>query len=242
MADARLPVRLGVYGATVADWNSATSNGFHMGNAAANAPTALGWYFGYVEAHNDLYMTQTVHGFITDAPNDTKAWRRDMNNGTWSAWYRLRISEAELDARYAGIAFARAIASQAEAEAGSDNATVMTPLRTAQAIAALAGGDQTPFALTDAATVAVDWAAAENYTLALGGNRTLGLPTNGIPGTRRRFMVSAVSSTRQLTLTTNFRGETDLVVLTSGQGQLLTVYCHSSSVFVIEKQTAAGAI
>ena len=40
----------------------------------------------------------------------------------------------------------------------------------------------TPVALTDAATVAVDLSLSNHYTLALGGNRTLGAPTNQTAG------------------------------------------------------------
>jgi hypothetical protein len=40
----------------------------------------------------------------------------------------------------------------------------------------------TPVALTDAATVAVDLSLSNNYTLTLGGNRTLGAPTNQTAG------------------------------------------------------------
>jgi hypothetical protein len=36
--------------------------------------------------------------------------------------------------------------------------------------------------LTDAATVAVDLSLANNYTLTLGGNRTLGAPSNAVAG------------------------------------------------------------
>lgn len=41
-----------------------------------------------------------------------------------------------------------------------------------------AWGSVEPVALTDAATVAVDMSAGINFTLAIGGNRTLGQPTN----------------------------------------------------------------
>jgi hypothetical protein len=40
----------------------------------------------------------------------------------------------------------------------------------------------TPVALTDAATVAVDLSLSNHYTLTLGGNRTLGAPTNQTAG------------------------------------------------------------
>jgi hypothetical protein len=39
-----------------------------------------------------------------------------------------------------------------------------------------------PTALTDATTVAVDLALANNFTLTLAGNRTLGAPTNQVAG------------------------------------------------------------
>ena len=39
-----------------------------------------------------------------------------------------------------------------------------------------------PVALTDAATIAVDLATGINFTVTLGGNRTLGAPTNAKPG------------------------------------------------------------
>ena len=39
---------------TITDWNAATTNGWYMGNNAANAPTSGSnvWYFGEVVAHN----------------------------------------------------------------------------------------------------------------------------------------------------------------------------------------------
>jgi len=36
--------------------------------------------------------------------------------------------------------------------------------------------------LTDAATVAIDLSLSDNFNLTLGGNRTLGVPTNGVAG------------------------------------------------------------
>lgn len=45
-------------------------------------------------------------------------------------------------------------------------------------------------AMTDAGTIAFDWDAGINRSVTLGGNRTLGNPTNGQPGTWRTVVVT----------------------------------------------------
>lgn len=105
--NANLPARLREYAATITDWNDARANGWYMGNGATNAPAA-GWVLGYVEAHNDLYVTQTVHFFTSDASPDPKVFRRGCDNGTWGSWYELQLSMAEQDARYAALAHSHA--------------------------------------------------------------------------------------------------------------------------------------
>lgn len=65
-------------------------------------------------------------------------------------------------------------AAAADVRTGTDTAKAMTPGGT------YAGLDYV--ALTDAATVAVDMAAGTNFTLTLGGNRTLGAPSSAKPG------------------------------------------------------------
>lgn len=84
-----------------------------------------------------------------------------------------------------------ALASQAEAEAGVENTKFMTALRVAQAIV---GAVRTytkaqrgaVVSLTDAATVALDLSAANNFSLLLtsgvGATRQLGNPTNAVAG------------------------------------------------------------
>jgi len=89
---------LDVIALIITDWNTALDNGWYMGNAAANAPSAA-WYLGFVEAHGAAgYRTQTVHAFTTDSSSNTLVWRRDQQSGTWSSWYRLRWSEEEQNA------------------------------------------------------------------------------------------------------------------------------------------------
>ena len=47
-----------------------------------------------------------------------------------------------------------------------------------------------PFALTDAASIAVDLSKSSFFTVTLGGNRTLANPTNGFPGAKFMLLVS----------------------------------------------------
>lgn len=59
--------------------------------------------------------------------------------------------------------------------------------------------------LTDAATIAVDLSLANNHTVTLGGNRTLGNPTNGRPGqTGSIFIVQDGTGSRTLTPAANW--------------------------------------
>ena len=82
---------------TITDWNAATTNGWYMGNNAANAPTSGSnvWYFGEVVAHNTNYLMQTVYQFTASA--DAKAipkYIRARTNGTWGAWTNVTVSIA----------------------------------------------------------------------------------------------------------------------------------------------------
>jgi len=61
------------------------------------------------------------------------------------------------------------IATQAQAQAGTDNTTLMTPLRAAQAIAALAGGLDTIDARTTSGSFTVPAGVTQLYVYAAGG-------------------------------------------------------------------------
>ncbi len=105
LADARLPNRLmGVPATAVTDWNNCTENGFYTGFGASNAPEAGAGFVGIVQRYqgtSNIYVTQIVHKIGADGPSDSLAWKRECNFGTWGSWYRIRMNEAELDARYA---------------------------------------------------------------------------------------------------------------------------------------------
>lgn len=102
MPDGVLPTRIGVFSKTTGDWNVVGENGSYMGAAAANAPDA-GWWMGPHTAHNLLWGNQVVTDFTTATAADTRTMRRDKNNGTFGAWYKLQLSQVEQDARYAKL-------------------------------------------------------------------------------------------------------------------------------------------
>ena len=107
LANAQLPARLQAASQTITDWNNALENGWYQGNRAASAPEGvLDWWLGCVETHYDRWVTQTVHRFTVDAPTNTQIWRRSSADSgatvrTFSAWYKLQLSQGEQDARYA---------------------------------------------------------------------------------------------------------------------------------------------
>lgn len=103
LSDSIMPARLGPAQASfIADWNTAQSTGWYVGNpGSANAPTAT-YYLAEVIVHiAGVYLTQTAQGFTTAAAANTQAYQRHMQSGVWGAWYKLQLSQAEQDARYA---------------------------------------------------------------------------------------------------------------------------------------------
>lgn len=72
--------------ALTSDWNNATTQGWWMGQGAANGPAAIAgqWVIGQVTAHNSGWIQQEVWQFTAGA--EAKRWRRGMSNGEWGAW------------------------------------------------------------------------------------------------------------------------------------------------------------
>lgn len=70
------------------------------------------------------------------------------------------------------------------------------------------GGQRgTPVALTDAATVAVDLSLANNFTLAINGNRTLGAPTNAVAGQSGYIKITKTTNGQTLAYNTFWKFE-----------------------------------
>lgn len=84
------------------DLNNLKETGFwSAAPGVTNAPEPTRYYLIRVESSdNILYSTQYATAFANDTTSDSLIYKRDQNNGTWSAWSRVRENEAELDGRY----------------------------------------------------------------------------------------------------------------------------------------------
>jgi len=97
-------------------------------------------------------------------------------------------------------------------------------------------------ALVDAATVAVDWKGAINFTLTVTASRIIGNPTGGIPGTHRTIMVQGNDATdRAITFGNQFLGEVPVITdCDSARWYLISIYCHTASHFIASAKRAFG--
>lgn len=90
-------------------------------------------------------------------------------------------------------------------------------------------------ALTDDATIALDWDAGVNRSVTLGGNRTLGNPTFGKPGTWRRIKVTQDGTgNRTLSFSSQYLfagGTAPTLTTTAAAVDVLDIYCDTESVF-----------
>ena len=94
--------------------------------------------------------------------------------------------------------------------------------------------------LTDAPTIALDWAAFINGEVTLTADRTLGNPTNEIPGTIRRVHVKGDDATdRELTFGSEFEGVVPVLDdIDSTQEYILTIYCVAAGHFIASAKLA----
>lgn len=73
----------------------------------------------------------------------------------------------------------------------------------------------TPVALTDASTIATDASLGNHFRVTLGGNRTLGNPTNGVDGQKCLWELKQDGTgSRTITLDTKFALGTDITAVT----------------------------
>lgn len=158
------------------------------------------------------------------AATSGRIFTRINNSGTWEAWVRML---AEPDA-----------ASVADVRSAAAATTTDAQLLTAPLLESAAAG----VALTDAATVAVNWDNAINFTLTVTANRIIGNPTNGQPGTWRTILVQGNDATdRTITFDTQYLGEIPVITdADSGRKYLLMIYCVSATHFVVSAKRAQG--
>ncbi len=90
-------------------------------------------------------------------------------------------------------------------------------------------------ALTDAASVALDWDSGVNFSLTLGGNRTLANPTNGQPGTWRHVLVTQDGTgSRALSFGSQYKftqGLAPTLSTAAGAVDALSILCVSATSF-----------
>ncbi len=168
-----------------------------VGNGSSWTTTSIGTTAGTVAAGDDGRITGAVQASLMTTRGDilirgTSAAQR-LAKGT--SGQVLTMGADEPAWATPGAAASRAVATFAEYNA----ATADRVLDTASVWGALA-------VLTDGATIAVDFntgydfGGASSAALALGGNRTLGAPTNARNGKKGILWFGASGSTRTLTL------------------------------------------
>jgi hypothetical protein len=77
------------------DCNDLLENGYWIGGDFINAPDS-GAFSIRVEYYNAAYLTQFARAVGGDGPTDSLYYKRELNGGIWSAWYRVRETEAEI--------------------------------------------------------------------------------------------------------------------------------------------------
>ena len=93
--------------------------------------------------------------------------------------------------------------------------------------------------LSDAPTISMDWKNGINFTVTLGGNRTLGNPSNGIPGTWRTIQVTQdANGTRTLAYGNQYvfpGGAAGKPVIGTGNAAVsrISIYCRTTSIFEV---------
>lgn len=90
-------------------------------------------------------------------------------------------------------------------------------------------------ALTDAATVAVDWDTGINFSLTVTASRIIGNPTNGQIGTFRTILVQGNDATsRTISFGNQYLGSVPSIAdCTSTKWYLLTIFCVATNHFVV---------
>lgn len=172
---------------------------------------------------------------ITTAAGDTATFASD-GSGNWRclAYQRAAWATAFSDIKQSATASATGVVEKAtDAEVRSAAADKFLAADHIESAAA-------SVALSDAATVAIDWDAGINFTLTVTANRTLGNPTNGQPGTTRTLLVQGNDGTdRTLTFGNQYLGDVPGITdCDSARWYLITIFCISTTHFVASKKVA----
>lgn len=229
---------------TTADINGGTVDGVTIGGAAAGAGTftnltATGTVTltGATVADGGAVTTIDINGGTIDGAviGGSSAAAIDGTTITASTGFSgpgTGISTLDASNLSTGTVPAARLseASAANIRAGAANVLV-TPANIESAVEEVT--------LTDAATIAVDWSSFINGIVTLGGNRTLGAPSNAEPGTTR--IIRVVQSTGSHTLSFNAAylfpgGAAPTMSAGAGDKDTLYIYCETTSLFHVTHQ------
>lgn len=99
--------------------------------------------------------------------------------------------------------------------------------------------------LTDAATIAVDWDTFINATVTITDDRTLGLPTNGQPGTWRKIdVIQDGSGGHTLAFASGYHfvgGVAPTITADAAARDTLSIFCRTASIFEVYVAADMGA-
>jgi phage-related tail fiber protein len=128
---------------------------------------------------------------------------------------------------FGGIAVTYATVAEVRAAAAGNKIVTSEHIETAAAFVALA----------DTASVAFDWDAGVNFTLAPTGNRSLLNPTNGQPGTWRTIVITQdATGGRTLSFGDQYKhpaGTPPTLTTDAAAVDVLTIFCVTASLFYV---------
>jgi hypothetical protein len=229
----------------------ATTRAFTIGGTARNfdGTAAVTWSIADINAQLNALAGLATNGLIARTGANAVAAR--TLTGTAN-----QIAVTNGDGVSGNPTVSAVVADKATAEAGTDNTRLMTPLRTAEAIAALSpttakataaqiqalsGADR--FVATDELLSAVglitpsgasnwtpDWSAFLSASWVVTANRTLANPTNVIPGTTRVVRIAADDTTnRTISFGTNYVGDLNGGPVRSNNPILYTLFAATAT-------------
>ena len=121
--------------------------------------------------------------------------------------------------------------------AGTEAGSQLGRSTRAQTVTALNAGVASIATLTDAATIAVDWSAFYNAQVTITDDRTLGLPTNGQPGTWRSIdVIQDGTGGHVLSFASGYhspQGIAPLVPVEAGARTKLSLFCRTTEIFEV---------
>jgi hypothetical protein len=216
-----------VYDATALPTGSANEGGVHSFTYDSGDDC---WYIGSFFSTTSLALT----GLLLHAATELVTIATDDELAIYdaSASTNKRITLANLGATFLATESQAAcveMATDAEVRAATTGAKAVMAEDLQTAAAAVA--------LTDGATVAVNWVSGINFTVTLEGNRTLGNPSNGIPGTWRRIQITQDGTGSRTLAYGNqyvFSGGSEPVLTTTASAiDVLYIYCRTASIFEV---------